>query len=188
MHVCLDLETLSTKTRGVITQIGAVAFEPVSGGKCRNDIPLEIHVDIQSSIEHSRSVSGDTICWWLQQDNAARSAFVQGQKGTLGEVLSLPEALMALTNWPAAFGMQWKHINGVWANGPSFDITMLETAFEDCGLDVPWRYNTPRCCRTLFALVGGPPKVESIGTGHKAIDDAIYQACQVQEAMRMMGK
>ena len=185
MEVMIDLETLSTKTRGVITQIGAVAFQPVSGGQCRNDKALEIHVDIQSNLDHSRSITGATVNWWLQQDNAARSAFVFGQ---MGDTLSLPEALMALTNWPSTFGMQWKHINGVWANGPSFDVTMLETAFEDCGLEVPWQYKAPRCCRTLFALVGGPPKIESVLVSHKAVDDAIYQACQVQEAMRMLGK
>ena len=178
----IDLETLGTKPNACITQIGAMFFEPVSGGKCRNDVGFEYHVNIQSCFDHGLTMDGDTVSWWLTQDNAAREAFVLGQQKNPP---SLPEALMALINWPLANGYAWNGIN-VWANSPDFDLTILQSAFIACGLEVPWRYNAKRDCRTLFWMVGGPPAVENVGTGHKAIDDAEYQACQVQAAMGMI--
>ena len=105
---------------------------------------------------------------------AAREALTYGQQ------LSLRQSLEELFNW--CLGS--KAIS-VWANGPSFDIAILEHAYGYYNL--PWKYNAARDFRTLRALVppnlgDGIPK----GEAHNALDDAMAQALFVRKALRYL--
>lgn len=179
MHVMIDLETLGTRPDAAIIQIGAVLFEPVSGGKILNGKGFNKHVLVQDG---TGTVDHGTIAFWLQEASAKK----------MGEALekradSLHEVLEAFTSWPELEAdLDWKTVGGVWANPSDFDLPILKSAYARFGSDVPWDRRATRDARTLFELVGGRPEIDWTGmTPHDAFDDAVGQAMQVQKAIGM---
>jgi hypothetical protein len=63
--IMIDIETLGTGTRGLITQIGACYFDRNTGEIgdkfCEN-------IQIQDALDNGFEVRGDTIKFWLEQD------------------------------------------------------------------------------------------------------------------------
>lgn len=174
MHVMIDLETLSTRTDAAIVQIGAVLFEPVSGGKVRNDRPFNRHVLVQDG---AGSIDNGTLAWWLQQPNARDMG-----KALEADAVPLAQALQDLVEWPMkAMELEWSAIGGVWAKPADFDLAILKTAFARFGTTPPWDRRATRCARTLFEVSGGEPSIDWTGLRHHdAFDDALGQAMQVQ--------
>jgi len=182
MHVMIDIETLSTRPDACMIQLGAVLFEPVSGGKILNGKGFNRHILVQDGsgvIDHS------TLCFWLTEKSA----------GKMGKELSekadpLAEVLRDFVSWPfLAHQLNWEAIGGVWAMPSDFDLPIIKSAFARLGADVPWDRRKTRDARTLFDLVGGKPEIDWTGMiPHDALDDAVGQAQQVQIAMGMLGK
>lgn len=174
-HMMVDLETLDTTSVSVITSIGAVVFDPSDG----QDILGEFYarVEWQEQLSAGRTVSESTIRWWMQQSDDARTA------AFTGEAVPLRGALVGLTKLYAA-----KDCERIWANGPSFDVAILEHAFlHDEMLSAPWKYNAPRDMRTIRDLV--PTDFGSdivMAVAHNALDDAIWQARYVGAALRYL--
>lgn len=177
MHVMLDLETMGTRPDAAIIQIGAVLFEPVSGGKVLNGKGFRQNVLLQDG---SGTIDHSTVAWWLAEKSAAKM-------GRLMDEYSVPlgEALAAFVAWPTeVHDLSWEAVGGVWAKPADFDLPILRSAFARIGFDVPWDRRCTRDARTLFALTGGEPDVDRTGfTAHDALDDAVGQALQVQKAM-----
>jgi len=67
----------------------------------------------------------------------------------------------------------------VWGNGSTFDISMLEHAFVQLGLHIPWKYYNIRDCRTIQMLAEDlidRNDVKFEGEKHNALHDARWQA------------
>jgi len=81
----------------------------------------------------------------------------------------------------------------MWANGPSFDLVILETAFKRTKVNVPWRFWHHRCFRTIKDIGGElglvypkePEGEEDVL--HNALDDAKRQAKFICEVYDMIG-
>lgn len=163
-HLMLDVETLGTDPRSVILSLGAVLFteEKIEAGfYCTLDVNEQLKV-------YKRQVSAETLSWWLDQGAAARSVIDAPEKIALGDGLQrLIEWLETTTDTNSLL---------VWANGASFDLPLLATAFSDTNLKAPWRFWNERCFRTLKAMARSVPAPERAGTHHNAVDDAIFQA------------
>jgi hypothetical protein len=186
-HVMLDLETLSTRTDAAIIQIAAIAFDIVTGelGPRFNAYVREDAV-IGQRVGH---VDLRTVGWWMQQKFAP----------TLGAMLSSEDDAIPLAEALGAF-VEWFEENEalppaeqicLWGHGATFDIPILQTAFEVrcpgvCAGKVPWHYRAPRDTRTLFAVApGGMPRLPKSETQeHNAEYDCEYQIAQVVEAAR----
>ena len=69
-HIMLDLETMGNGNRAAIIAIGAVAFNS-SGVNQRFYQQVRLDMSIDCGLEMDAS----TVLWWLQQSDAARSAF-----------------------------------------------------------------------------------------------------------------
>lgn len=181
MHVMLDLETMGVRPDAAIVQIGAVLFEPVSGGKILNGQAFNHYVRLQDG---AGTVDNGTVAWWLKQPKEARERLANGMEE--GEVLT--DVLAMLIDWPTLqMSIGWPSIQGVWANGAAFDVAVLTSAFAKIGCEPPWRYNAPRDLRTIFDLVGGPPEIDWTGlVSHDAVDDCVGQCMQLQKAMSMI--
>jgi hypothetical protein len=145
-------------------------FDPAESGIIDT---LYVRLTWQDQIDAGRTVSEHTIRWWLQQDDAARQALE-------GESVSLRGALVALTKFYIA-----RDCGRLWANGPSFDVSILDHAFAHDGmLTAPWKYNAARDMRTIRDLV--PPDFGDdipLATAHNALDDAVWQARYVRAAL-----
>lgn len=103
--------------------------------------------------------------WWLQQSDAARSAF----KGN-DNAPDICEALHKFAQWFNTTGGE-----EVWGNGAMFDNTILGNAYRNNDIEIPWKFWNDRCYRTIKNL-HADIKLERVGTYHNAVDDAESQA------------
>lgn len=177
MHASIDLETLGNTTNAAITQIG-VAFFHLETGR------IESRHNILVKWNGEGHVNASTLAWWFKQEEAAR--------------LRMSEALERGAPVDAALAQlrilaDWGKIEGVWGNGSSFDITILDSMYQRIpGLTSPWPFWASRDMRTLVdtaeRLRGFDKRsVERAGTHHEAADDAVHQAqviCAAYAALR----
>lgn len=164
--VMIDLETMGKNTNAPITQIGAVEFSRDHGAILRR---LHLFVDLQSSVDCGATMDASTVLWWLEQSDAARAGFKVPNT-------TLPDALLQLSAWMASCGDIADR--NVWGNGATFDNVILQSAYVQCDLPVPWEFWGDRCYRTLRAENPDVP-FERIGVHHNAVDDAESQARHV---------
>jgi hypothetical protein len=172
MDVMLDLETLGTRPNCVILTIGAVKFDPYSLNEPGPGLYLRINADEQ--IAQGREVQEDTLAWWMKQNEDIREE-------ALGESdrVSVEEMYKQLNRFLVG-------VNNIWAQGPVFDIAILENIYRQYGWPTPWQFWQIRDSRTLFGVHGDPRKKNREGH-HNALADCVYQAQGVQEIYHRLG-
>lgn len=171
-HLMIDLETLGTRVNAPVLAVGAVFFKPETGelgGKFYGG------VDIADAVKYGRA-DGDTIRWWLQQDDAARAGVIKGK-----------HPLKFVFERFRDFCLKVPDVK-VWGNGASFDIAILDYAYPVVlGENSPWKFHNVRDCRTIRELAGSRIKIGKVaGTAHNALDDAVHQAKWVSEAWQAL--
>ena len=163
--IMVDLETLSTDTDGAIVSIGAVRFNETS----ISDSSFYRVITIQSNIDEGRTISGNTLKWWLSQDAKAKAMFQDES------AVSLEQALDEFRAW---VGADAKTVR-MWGNGADFDCAMIKHAYGNQG--APWEFYNSRCFRTIKELPAAKkvPKPKNDGA-HNALFDALAQAQHLQ--------
>jgi hypothetical protein len=183
----IDLETLGTHpATAPIIQIGAVGFS-LAGDGPHERVPLfRSHIDAKSCLiePFNRYIDPATVAWWVRTDPQLLLEIMEGK----GLALSL--VLIALNEWFAQLGGPPE---GVWGNGSTFDIAMLETAYEQASLPLPWSYRAIRDVRTMAMIAGddnacweGGTKTpyEQTGQKHDALVDCLRQVRMVQQTWK----
>lgn len=171
MHVMLDLETLSTRPNAAIIAIGAVAFDPAE-----ERVLTHFHAGISPrSAASYGAMDIDTICWWMQQSDAAGDEW-NGARTSI-------EALCSFRRWLEATEHTFGLLQGVWGNGAAFDNVVLAHAFEAPFGGAPWSHKQDRCYRTLRALFPHIEEPPFEGERHTALADAMHQA---KHCMRLL--
>lgn len=160
-NVMLDLETLDTKSTGVILSIGAVMFTPRGTGP-----EFYRTIDAQSAIDAGLTVSGGTFMWWMKQSKEARKALFMNN-------IPLEDALQDFSEFLNTYS-EPKELC-VWGNGSDFDNAMLTHAYNKLKLPVPWQFWNNRCYRTTCDLLNDRIRPQE-GVPHNALDDAKSQA------------
>ena len=167
-HIMIDLETLDTKPSAAIVSIGACGFE-ITNGDIGNTFYQKVAL---SSAIDGRTISADTLKWWMTQDRDVRASTFDG-------VTLFPQALRDL----AAFVLQIEDEVGcachVWGNGSTFDISILEDAYRQHGIPVPWKFYNVRDVRTIVHVAEcllSRDDVPFEGVPHNALDGAKHQA------------
>lgn len=175
-HIMLDLETLDTASSAVVISIGAVSFDPYSNALGYR-FYVEMTEDIADQQKKGRTISGDTVRWWVQQDTSAKRVFSESVDGV--DRVSTLKALSLFDRFVANSG--GKDVC-VWGNGADFDNVILTSLYASYGIPTPWSFGRNRCYRTMKNLGIGPrrPQVRE-GVHHHALDDAITQAVHLQE-------
>lgn len=172
-HVMLDLETLGTRPGDVILSIGAVWFAPKIGIKSS----FHVSIDPASSKAAGLRAQKSTLEWWEKQSDEAKAAAFAGE-------LSLESAIKQFAMWlPKGTA---ENTTCIWGNGANFDNAMLAAAYRALKLEVPWPYWNDRCYRTISAMFM-KTKVERVGTGHNALDDATTQALRLLKMQEEAG-
>lgn len=155
-NVMIDLETLGTAEDAAIISVGACEFNPMIGEIGRK---FYERIDWESAMS-GRTITADTIKWWMQQEDGVRLE-------VLAEGKPFQAVLSDFAAWLPAGCI-------VWGNGATFDITLLSTAY---GKDVPWGFRDVRDMRTIKALeAASQDEVDFDGVAHNALDDAVWQA------------
>jgi len=155
-NVMIDLETVGTATNSAILTLGAVEFS-----KYGLKEQFYCNINVQSCIDVGLILQADTLQWWMQQSEEARTeAFSLG--------IPLRQALLEFAQWLPNDAL-------VWGNGSDFDNAILATAYRAIDIPLPWKFWNNRCYRT-FKNMYPSIKLQRSGTYHNALDDAITQA------------
>lgn len=173
-HIMLDLETMGTAPGCAIVSIGAVAFDVNYEKPLLTSPQFYVNVDLKSCTKAGLTLEADTVMWWMQQSQEARSSLVED-----------PTPLEAALTLFAEF---YDAIKGrqLWCHGATFDAPILEAAYKKLGLSVPWKFPLVRDTRTLFELAA-VQVVRDASTHHNALSDALAQAEAVRRAYAKLG-
>jgi hypothetical protein len=159
-HLMLDIETLDTQSSAVVLSVGWVCFDEFNLGDAH-----EMALDIDEQLDMARTISGDTLKWWMGQSEMAREqAF---DPSTVYSINDLEDRLTTI--------IQTCGIKHVWSHGPAFDIATLKSLMRA----EPWDFRSLRDTRTLAMLAPNIARVKPV-TAHSAADDAVAQAKWVQ--------
>jgi len=169
MDVMLDLETLATTPDCVILTFGAVKFDPFDSTKPL-DQGIYFRVNVDEQIALGRRVDESTVEWWGTQNEAVREE-------ALGEHdrVSLEDFARELNKFIA-------NANRVWAQGPTFDIVILENLYRQLKKPTPWQFYKVRDSRTLLKALGDDREPGELL--HNALADCVSQAQAVQSAVK----
>lgn len=178
-HIMLDLETLDTESTAVVTAIGAVFFDPSI--RWVGPAYYAVMDDWREQVEIGRTISPETVKWWLKQSDDARKELHSPLFPT-----SLSDALNGFKGFVSQHGNVDPNKVCVWGNGANFDNVILRSLYKSYGEAAPWAWYNDRCYRTLKSLGSRAPKIEFQGERHNARADAINQAENANEIMHRM--
>ena len=168
-HVSLDLETLGTSSDAPILSVGAVKFDLKTGEL--GDTYYR-RVSLESALKN-RNLEADTLKWWMKQPEEARLEIVKNGR-------SMPNMLVELQEFITGPSRNMKYVYP-WGNGATFDISILESAYRQYDLTIPWKFWNVRDLRTIVAVAEelaffDKSAIVRKGVHHNALDDAIHQA------------
>jgi hypothetical protein len=160
MNVVLDIESLSLQPDAVILSLGAVTD--------RNILECDFYLEFDWGDQEmsGRRVDQDTLTWWQEQEVAT-----PGLCPMDGAVL-LDHGLESFAAWLIQVKGGLEEPLHIWARGPQFDIVVLENAFKQHELLIPWYYKdildirTALHCSSIKELANHSKK-------HHALSDAI---------------
>lgn len=158
--VTLDIETLGHTPTCVILTVGAIKFDP--HGRTPIGPSLYLRLDIEEQLALSRTVDDSTLEWWSKQD-----------RNVLEEALMSDERV-SLDDFRQQFNKFLFGVDDIWAQGPVFDITVIENLYRSKGWSFPWNYWQIRDSRTLFGVHGDCRKRDNKKM-HNALEDCISQ-------------
>lgn len=152
----VDLEGLGTGPETTILTIAAQEFDPLDRGR----LGRHYYVRVSLESQEGRSIEQGTIDWWATQpDIVKEEAFSEEDRIPLRQALEGLHRLM------------W-HSKRVWAQGPTYDMNILEHAYKSLKMPLPWKYYSVRDSRTLFSLA---PSLATYPASHHALEDCRRQ-------------
>lgn len=172
-HVMIDIETLGNKGTSAVATIGAVEF----GAGFVTENTFYTRIDWIDALKYG-TMDASTMKWWMQQNDEARFEMVKDG------AISLKKALRDFANW-------FPKESCVWGNGSVFDIGILDYAFQQVQVKIPWHYRHVRDVRTIVDLTNGyitPRDYADDNVVHNALDDAIYQAKYTSVMMKLIAE
>lgn len=171
IHVMIDFETLDTEVTSAVTAVGVVGW--------REGTPLDTRVyftqsiSLDDCIKKQRTLSADTIIWWMQQSDEARASWIRNQSAcaTLDGFLLSMEAFFPPEDSMLLYG-----------NGADFDLGILKSLYKTVGREYPYNFRNHRCFRTLKAEHTDIPYVKPT-VSHDPFYDAKAQLVHLQKIL-----
>lgn len=161
----IDFETLGTGADAMVISLGAVFFDIETQ---QLGPTFYMAFDVEDQMKKGRVFTKSTLKWWLGQADAAKKVFHEQAKPT--ELV-----LKTFSDWVKSNG--GKKYTRPWGNGATFDISIIESLFEQFGVECPWMYYNIMDLRTFRRFVANGTEVpKKEGTNHNALDDAKNQA------------
>lgn len=180
--IMIDLEFLSLKANGIIMSLGAVAWD-IHVPEFKPIRTLDLYPSIDDQLSLGGGVSGDTLMWWLQASQAARTALASGQ---IYKRNSLEHFLDFFTSW--IYSLDDAPVAPrFWSHGAACDIALLKYWYDALNKPVPWHYRRIRDTRTLYEAGGYETQpIPADVVAHDALADAKFQAESVHKAWRLV--
>ena len=167
--IMIDIETCGTGPEACILTIAAQCFDPLA----RHDFDQYRHyyARIDPGSQPTRRVEQGTIEWWATQPP-------QAQEEAFGEHNRIP-----LTQALEELGRLIWQCKRVWANGPTFDMNILEHAYKSYNIVLPWQYYNVRDARTVYSLC---PELNKYPASHHALEDCRRQIDLLWDALESL--
>ena len=166
--IMLDLETLATSPDSVILTFGAIKFNPFDRDTDM-DQGLYFRINVDEQIALGRNVDEGTVSWWGTQSPEVRDE-------ALGE-----DGRVDLETFTRMLNKFVLGADRIWAQGPVFDIVILENLYRQLGKPAPWPYYSIRDSRTLLKALGDTRRPGALL--HNALADCVSQAEAIQDAV-----
>jgi exodeoxyribonuclease VIII len=164
-HLMIDLEGLATGPDTTILTIAAQSFDPFGTGYHNRHYYARITLESQEN----RAIDDATLAWWSTQPPAAfEEAFGEDNRVPLDQALD------------ELYKLAWQH-DFIWANGPTYDMNILEHAFKSYNKSLPWKFYKVRDARTVYSLWADCPKPP---TEHHALQDCRRQIDMLQATFK----
>jgi hypothetical protein len=160
----IDIEGLGTGPDAAILTIAAQSFDPFATGYHSRHYYARITLESQEN----RRIQDDTLAWWATQPEAQAEAFAEDNR------IPLDQALDEL------YKLAWQH-DYIWAQGPTYDINILEHAYKSYNKTQPWQFYRIRDSRTVLSLWPGRPVPP---TSHHALEDTRKQINILQQTLK----
>lgn len=184
MDIIVDIETLGTRPGCPITEIGACAVDPFTGKIvanfsrriCTGFSMADVETAAAGNTYFGWRIERDTARWWLA--DAKRRETLRRTLAGFNAPLECV-VLDVFSEWLARHMPENNETHRIWANGPSFDLAILEAAYVSNGMRRPWICWQERCVRTALELaeyVKGSVPWEERGPRHRALCDARHEA------------
>ncbi|APL99095.1 putative ribonuclease T [Bordetella phage LK3] len=170
--VMIDLETMATGPNAGVIQVGAMAFDSREGVVYLD--MFEVDVDLQSALLLGGEVDASTVQFWRDQGGLQPKRPPKAMRS----------ALTDLASWLG----QYPDLKRVWAQGPSFDVAVLEGYYRRAGIPIPWGYSMPRDTRTVYDLAKerGWSKPEGTQAVHTSLEDCRRQIICLMSALNVL--
>ena len=160
----VDIEGLGTGPDATILTIADQSFDPFGTGYYGRQYYARITLESQEN----RSIQQDTIDWWATQPEAQAEAFMEEGR------IDLDQALDSLGK------LIWQH-KLIFANGPTYDMNILEHAYKSYNKPLPWQFYNVRDARTVYSLW---PELPKPPTSHHALQDCRRQIDMLQATLK----
>ena len=174
--IMIDIETKGIGIDAAVLSIGAVKFERTDRGVVKTGTGMFYELpDLLEQEIMGRTTDKLTMSWWQSQSpEVYKAAFTDDGRKPVETVLL---NLFNFCNGATA----------IWAQGPQFDIAILEHMYESKDLAKPWKYSQIRDSRTLFDVLGDYRDKNNTNL-HNALEDALVQTYAVQECFHHLGE
>jgi hypothetical protein len=163
-HLMIDIEGLGTGPDAAILTIAAQSFDPFGTGYYDRHYYARITLESQEN----RRIQDDTLAWWATQPEAQAEAFAEDNRVPLDQALD------------ELYRLAWQH-DYIWAQGPTYDINILEHAYKSYNKTQPWQFYRIRDSRTVLSLWPGRPVPP---TSHHALEDTRKQINILQQTLK----
>lgn len=173
LDFCIDLETLNTnRLYPCIIQCGVVASLTNTRLVQHEPSQLDVVQQLDTKIVLVEQffprypmylVETDTHTWWKHEDRHWLLDWIRGQVDSAD--LSRREFLTSLAAsmigavkqaQKVADSLGSKLVTKVWANSPTFDLTMLESEYRSIDMPTPWSYKEEMDIRTIRSMLVCP--------------------------------
>lgn len=131
----LDIESLDVGPRSVVTQIGLFGVNLETQEQIGHTVLSYLPIQPQLDFIKPRTISANTLWWWMQQSDEARAEFEKSLGDDFGSVAVIMKHLTI------AFNQMTRNATEdyiIIARGPQFDVVNIESLYRDCGMTAPW--------------------------------------------------
>ena len=155
IDITLDMETCATTANAAVMQVAAVAWD-----RSAKENPFEIfdrndpdgercgfneHIDLRTCVVDGFDFDQATIKWWANQTDKAKKAVTDGLAEPIEEVF------IRFIEWINQVERDTKAESVcLWCQGMDFDGAILRNICHKYDLELPFRYQQFRDCRTLI--------------------------------------
>jgi len=164
----IDIEGLATGPEATILTIAAQSFDPFGTGYFEDRF---YYARITLESQENRTIEQGTINWWATQPEAQAEAFAEENRVPLNQALD------------ELYKLAWQH-DFIFANGPTYDMNILEHAYKSYRKSLPWQYYKVRDARTIYSLWPDCPRPP---TEHHALQDCKRQIDMLQQTLKHLG-